>query len=49
MRWLGGRAADAIEMLGRARRGGATAADVARYPKLRAARTRPDYPFVSSP
>lgn len=49
VRWLGGRAADAIELLGRARRGGATAADVARYPKLRTARTRPDYPFVSSP
>ncbi len=49
VRWLGGRAADAIEMLGRARRSGATAADVARYPKLRAARTRPGYPFVSSP
>jgi hypothetical protein len=36
-------------MFVRAKRCGATDADVARYPQLAAMRNRPDYPFVSSP
>jgi cytochrome c-type biogenesis protein CcmH/NrfG len=49
IRWLEGRAAEAVAMLARAKRSGATDADVDRYPQLVAVRTRPDYPFVSSP
>ncbi len=49
VRWMGGRTAEAIAMLGRAARCGATDGDVARYPQLVALRKRPDYPFVSSP
>ena len=49
VQWLSGRAGEALRSLGRAKRCGATAADAARFPKLGPARSRPGYPFVSSP
>jgi hypothetical protein len=49
LHWLTGQPDAAVQMLARAKRSGATTADIQRYPKLLAARARPDYPFVSSP
>jgi len=49
IRWLAGQPEAALELVGRAARCGATDADVRRYPELLPLRTRPGYPFVSSP
>ncbi|MFN8586851.1 MAG: serine/threonine-protein kinase [Candidatus Eisenbacteria bacterium] len=49
VQWLGGREADAMRSLALAKRCGAKADDVARYPRLAVTRSRPGYPFVSSP
>jgi serine/threonine protein kinase len=47
--WLAGSRDAAMRSLGMARRCGGRDADLARYPRLQATRSRPDYPFVSSP
>ena len=49
VQWLAGRSGEAMRTLALAKRCGATGEDVARFPRLAAARTRPGYPFVSSP
>ncbi len=49
VQWFGGRRDEAMRSLARAKRCGATVADVARFPKLSPARSAPGYPFVSSP
>ena len=49
VRWLGGSRDAAIQLLGLAKRCGATDRDLKRYPELVAVRKRPDYPLVSSP
>ena len=49
VRWLGGDAGAAMEALGGAARCKATASDVLRYPELLPLRSRPGYPFASSP
>ena len=49
VQWVGGRADAAMRALTKAKRCGATADDVARFPRLAATRSRPGYPFVSSP
>jgi tetratricopeptide (TPR) repeat protein len=49
IRWVEGSAGEAVSMLARAKRSGASDADVARYPQLLTMRKRSDYPFVNSP
>ncbi len=49
VRWLAGNRDAAIQMVGRAKRCGATHADLERFPELAAVQPRPDQPRVSSP